>query len=54
MFGVDVANVLKKSDRLLYGESKMTHAMVFTAVTVDVSSALPKLRFGSVLSNYIF
>jgi len=44
VFGVDVANVLKKSDRLLYGESKMTHAMVFTAVSVDDDGAPTKWR----------
>jgi len=41
VFGVDVANVLSKADRMIYGESKMTHAMVFTAVSVDESTEAP-------------
>ncbi|CAL8091222.1 unnamed protein product [Orchesella dallaii] len=44
VFGVDVANVLKKSERMLYGESKMTHAMVFTAVSVDDNGVPTKWR----------
>jgi len=38
VFGVDVTLGLSKADRLLYGESMMTHAMAFTAVTLDVSN----------------
>lgn len=30
---------MDKADRLIYGESAMTHAMVFTAVSCDVSFA---------------
>jgi len=41
VFGVDVANILSKGDRMIYGESKMTHAMVFTAVTVDETNEAP-------------
>lgn len=37
VFGVDIQTTMSKADRLLYGESAMTHAMVFTAVTCDVS-----------------
>lgn len=36
MFGTDIQVGLTKADRLLYGESSMTHAMVFTAVSYDV------------------
>lgn len=36
VFGTDIQVTLSKADRLLYGESAMTHAMVFTAVTTDV------------------
>lgn len=28
---------MSKADRLIYGESAMTHAMVFTACSTDVS-----------------
>jgi aminopeptidase C len=38
VFGVDVTLGLSKAERLLYGESLMTHAMVFTGVTFDVSN----------------
>lgn len=38
MFGVDIQTTMSKADRLIYGESAMTHAMVFTGVTCDVSS----------------
>jgi bleomycin hydrolase len=35
VFGVDMTLGLSKAERLLYGESMMTHAMAFTAVTLD-------------------
>jgi bleomycin hydrolase len=35
---VDVTLGLSKAERLLYGESMMTHAMAFIAVTLDVSN----------------
>lgn len=38
VFGVDIQITLSKADRMLYGESAMTHAMTFTAVSCDVSS----------------
>lgn len=38
MFGVDIQTPLSKADRVIYGESAMTHAMVFTAVSLDVSN----------------
>lgn len=38
LFGVDIQITLTKGDRMVYGESAMTHAMTFTAVSVDVSS----------------
>lgn len=36
VFGVSVKN-LNKAERLMFGESMMTHAMVLTAVTEKVS-----------------
>lgn len=36
VFGVDIQISLSKGDRMDYGESAMTHAMVFTAVSCDV------------------
>lgn len=36
-FGTDIQLGLTKADRLIYGESAMTHAMVFTGVSYDVS-----------------
>lgn len=38
LFGVDIQTTLTKGDRMVYGESAMTHAMTFTAVSCDVSS----------------
>lgn len=35
---------MNKADRLRYGESAMTHAMVFTAVAVDDNGAPTKFR----------
>ncbi|KAG0728936.1 Bleomycin hydrolase [Chionoecetes opilio] len=44
-FGVEVNLGLTKADRLLYGESLMTHAMAFTATTINVSiPAFPAWR----------
>lgn len=40
VFGVDIQITMSKGDRLLYGESAMTHAMTFTAVSCDVSSMM--------------
>jgi bleomycin hydrolase len=37
VFGTDVQITMTKADRVIYGESSMTHAMVFTAVSLDVS-----------------
>lgn len=37
VFDIDIQTTFSKADRLIYGESAMTHAMVFTAVSVDVS-----------------
>lgn len=37
VFGVSVKN-MNKADRLIFGESMMTHAMVLTAVTEKVES----------------
>jgi aminopeptidase C len=45
VFGVDVALGLSKADRLLYGDSMMTHSMAFTAVTLDVSYFYLKTSF---------
>lgn len=44
VFDVDIQKTLTKADRLLYGESSMTHAMVFTAVSVDDNGDPVKLR----------
>ncbi|MCL4134543.1 UNVERIFIED_CONTAM: hypothetical protein GTU68_065501 [Idotea baltica] len=44
VFGVEVNMNLSKAERLLYGDSLMTHAMTFTAVSVDESGAPSKWR----------
>ncbi|KAJ8682926.1 hypothetical protein QAD02_018718 [Eretmocerus hayati] len=44
MFGTDVQVVMTKADRLLYGESAMSHAMVFTAVSYDREGKVSKFR----------
>ncbi|XP_060533576.1 bleomycin hydrolase [Cylas formicarius] len=44
IFGVDIQTTLSKADRLLYGESAMSHAMVFTAVHKDETGQVTKLR----------
>ncbi|KAL1502792.1 hypothetical protein ABEB36_007888 [Hypothenemus hampei] len=44
LFGVDIQITMTKGDRLLYGESAMTHAMVFTAVHLDEKGEVEKLR----------
>ena len=36
VFGLDVGVGLNKGDRLIYGDSAMTHAMLFTAVSFEV------------------
>lgn len=41
VFDVDIQLTLSKGDRMIFGESAMTHAMSFTAVSCDVSA----LRF---------
>lgn len=37
VFGTDVSIPMTKAQRMLYGESAMTHAMVLTAVNIEVS-----------------
>ncbi|XP_065362716.1 bleomycin hydrolase [Calliphora vicina] len=44
VFDIDIQKSLTKADRLIYGESAMTHAMVFTAVSLDENSEPKKLR----------
>ncbi|XP_015608755.1 bleomycin hydrolase [Cephus cinctus] len=44
MFGTDVQVVLNKADRLLYGQSTMTHAMTFTAVSTDSDGKVKNFR----------
>ncbi|ENN72502.1 hypothetical protein HUJ04_001118 [Dendroctonus ponderosae] len=44
IFGEDIHITMSKGDRLLYGESAMTHAMVFTAVHTDENGKVEKLR----------
>lgn len=43
MFGTDIL-VLSKADRLSYGETMMSHAMVFTACSINDSGEVTKLR----------
>jgi len=43
VFGVSVKN-LSKAERLIYGDSLMTHAMILTAVTDKVRSHKPTLQ----------
>lgn len=38
MFGTDVSIPMSKAQRMLYGESAMTHAMVLAGVNVEVSN----------------
>ncbi|KRF94065.1 bleomycin hydrolase isoform X1 [Drosophila mojavensis] len=44
VFDIDIQTTFSKADRLIYGESAMTHAMVFTAVSVDKNGVAQKLR----------
>ncbi|XP_059607585.1 bleomycin hydrolase isoform X2 [Phlebotomus argentipes] len=44
VFGVDIQVTLSKADRLLYGESAMSHAMTFTGVSVDDTGVSTKFR----------
>ncbi|XP_020715250.1 bleomycin hydrolase isoform X1 [Ceratitis capitata] len=44
VFDVDIQTPLSKADRLIFGESAMTHAMLFTAVSVDENGDVKKLR----------
>lgn len=44
VFGVDIQTTMSKGDRLLYGESAMTHAMVFTAAHTNETGLVEKLR----------
>ncbi|UYV65546.1 BLMH [Cordylochernes scorpioides] len=44
LMGVEVNLGMSKAERLLYGESLMTHAMLFTAVTLDQEGKPTKLR----------
>lgn len=44
VFDIDIQIGLEKADRLMYGESAMTHAMVFTAVSVDQQEKPTKFR----------
>lgn len=50
VFGVDIQTTMSKGDRLIYGESAMTHAMSFTAVSCDVSLTFEILMI--VLDSY--
>lgn len=36
VFGVDIQTTLTKAERLIYGESMMTHAMAITAIATNV------------------
>ncbi|XP_058799413.1 bleomycin hydrolase isoform X2 [Phymastichus coffea] len=44
MFGTDVQVTLTKAERLLYGESSMSHAMAFTAVSYNKDGSISKFR----------
>ncbi|CAN7985454.1 unnamed protein product, partial [Ixodes hexagonus] len=44
VFGTDVCLGLSKADRLLYGESLMTHAMLFSGVSLDAENNPVKFR----------
>lgn len=44
VFGMEVNLGLSKADRLIYGDSLMTHAMTFTAVTVNDDNKVEKFR----------
>ncbi|XP_018326653.1 bleomycin hydrolase [Agrilus planipennis] len=44
VFGTDIQITMSKADRLLYGESAMSHAMVFTAVYEDNNGDVKKFR----------
>lgn len=44
VFGVDVSLPMTKGQRMIYGESAMTHAMVLTAVTLDEKDKPTKWR----------
>lgn len=44
VFGTDVSIPMSKAQRMLYGESAMTHAMVLTGVNVEVSKYFNILR----------
>lgn len=53
VFGTDVSIPMTKAQRMLYGESAMTHAMVLTGVNVDVSK-LYKLYQNKIILNDFF
>lgn len=42
---------MSKADRVIYGESSMNHAMVFTGVSFDVSIRPDGVPFESLLSG---
>uniref|UniRef100_A0A0K8TT30 Bleomycin hydrolase n=1 Tax=Tabanus bromius TaxID=304241 RepID=A0A0K8TT30_TABBR len=44
VFDTDIQITMPKADRLIYGESAMTHAMVFTAVSVNEDGQPYKFR----------
>ncbi|XP_065172923.1 bleomycin hydrolase [Atheta coriaria] len=44
VFNLDIQKTMTKADRLLYGDSSMTHAMVFTAVQTNGQGEVTKLR----------
>lgn len=44
LFDVDLYSNITKADRLYYGDSMMTHAMVFTAVSLNGNGEVTKLR----------
>ncbi|KAI9583353.1 hypothetical protein GQX74_005101 [Glossina fuscipes] len=49
IFTVDIPRTLCKDDRLIYGESSTTHAMLFTVVSLHENTSLKKLRLENAL-----
>lgn len=53
VFGTDVSIPMTKAQRMLYGESAMTHAMVLTGVNVEVSNYFNILRKKLTTVNFV-
>ena len=44
VFDIDIQKTLCKADRLIFGESAMTHAMIFTGVSLNEDGVAKKMR----------